>query len=179
MGAGEHLEGSGTVIMLTGPSSTGKTSVATRLQMVLKRPTVFLAGDDLDLPDDSEARRTLLLVPSERVALLEAAFLRGYFGALASFAANGVHAIGEVLFKNESQFRWFQEQTGSVPTRVVHLRCADETRTARERQRSDRPPGIAELTGTQEWIPPQVDLAIDTTTADPQEAAALIASQLQ
>jgi chloramphenicol 3-O-phosphotransferase len=177
MGAAD-LERLGTVILLTGPSSVGKTSIAVRLRMTLDRPTIFLNGDDLDLPEESQARRFLLSLPPGEVPGMEAQFLRGFFGALASFAGSGLHCIGEMLFKSERDFAMFREQTGHVPTLVVHLRCDDPIRLAREAQRHDRPAGIAELTGSQEWIPATADLAIDTTRVDASQAAALIAEQL-
>jgi hypothetical protein len=147
--------------------------------MMLLRPTIFLNGDDLDLPEHCEARRALLSIPAAQVSGLEAQFLRGFFGALASFAASGLHCIGEMLFKSERQFETFEEQTHHVPTLVVHLRCDDAVRIARGAQRGDRPAGIAELTGIQEWVPSHADLRIDTTRTEPSEAAALIVSRLQ
>lgn len=174
------LGGPGTVIILSGPSSTGKTSVAEILRRTLPRPTIFLNGDELDLPDDSLAvQTTLRALPRDQVSAMEEHFHRGYFGALASFATSGLHAIGEVLFKDEHALHLFQAQTEHVPTLVVHLRCDDTTRQERERQRGDRPIGTAAATGAQEWVPPQPNLAIDTTSIPPPEAALLIRDRLE
>jgi chloramphenicol 3-O-phosphotransferase len=175
----DALAGPGSVIVLTGPSSTGKTSTAERLRRSLSRPTIFLNGDDLDLPEDSEAVRTLRSLPPEVVRPMEAQFHRGYLGALAAFAERGLHAIGEVLFKDEETYAAFREACGHVPTVVVHLRCDREVREQRELARGDRPAGTSERTGAQEWTPPHPDLALDTTVLSAPEVAARIHARLE
>jgi len=172
------FEGPGTVIILTGPSSVGKTSVAQCLRLSTSRPAVFLSGDDLDLPADSEAAKVLQRLPQEVVGPMEAQFHDGYFGALASFAASGLHAIGECLFKSPDSYSAFERAVVGVPHLVVHLRCALATRVQRERARDDRPPGVAELTTHQEWVPPKPDLIIDTNSVTTKAAAKLIVSRL-
>lgn len=176
---GSTLEGQGTVVILTGPSSVGKTSIAECLRRITPRPAVFLSGDDLDLPPESEAVKTLRGLPSEAVAPMEAQFHFGYFGALASFAVHGLHAIGEVLFKNPDTYAAFERAVDGVPSLVVHLRCGLPIRLAREFSRGDRAGGIAELTTRQEWVPPAPDLVIDTAEVDVRAAADLVLAKLR
>lgn len=171
-------QGPGTVVILTGPSSAGKTSIAERLRRVTSRPAVFLSGDDLDLPRDAAAIDTLRRLPPEAIAPMEAQFHLGYFGALASFAANGLHAIGEVLFKSAESYDAFRHCVVEVPSIVVHCRCELPIRLKRERHRGNREVGIAELTTEQEWHPPDPDLVIDTGKTGVEEAAALIVARL-
>lgn len=76
----------GTVVVLTGPSSSGKTSIAERLRRLTRRPAIFLEGDALDLPPDSRSVQVLRELPAELVPAMEAQFHLGYYGALASFA---------------------------------------------------------------------------------------------
>ena len=174
----ELLDEAGTVIVLTGPSSVGKTSVATRLQMVLPRPTVLLSGDDFDLPPDSEAVRLLRSLPADALISLEERFQRGYFGALGSFALAGLNVIGEVIFKSEQMFRAFEAVTAEVPSLVVSIRCDDAVRAERERHRGDRPVGTTEVTAAQEWLPPRPDVVVDTTDLTIEDATRAIAARL-
>lgn len=164
--------------MLHGPSSAGKTSIATRLRMILRRPAVVLDGDRFDLPPESEAVRLLRSLPPDIAAQTEERFHRGYFGALASFAGSGLHAIGEVLFKSEQMFRAFEAATAGVPLLVVAVRCDDAVRALREQGRDDGRTGAAILTGAQEWAPPHPDLVVDTTHLTVAQAAEAIALRL-
>ena len=178
MTPGASLDGPGTVIVITGPSSSGKTTIAETLRRTFARPTIFLNGDDIDLPEDSEAVRTLRALPADRIAPMEAQFHAGYFSALASFATNGLHAIGEVLFKDRASYEAFRMATAEVPTLVVHVRCDRQVRLARESARGDRRAGTADVTGGQEWVPPDADVRLDTTAMSATDAAAIIAESL-
>ena len=170
--------GLGTVVILTGPSSSGKTSIAEELRRRTTRPAIFLEGDALDLPPDSRAVQALRQLPPEQVAVLEAQFHLGYYGALASFARQGLHAIGEVLCKSEAGYLAILESTAGLPLLVARVSCDLVVRQEREASRTDRAPGTAAITASQEWVPPSVDVDIDTGTVGAAEAAELIAHRL-
>ena len=170
--------GQGTVVLLSGPSSTGKTSIAECLRRLTPRPAVFLNGDELDLPSESLAVTTLRALPARLVVPMEEKFHLGYFGALVAFASNGLHAIGEVLFKSPESFATFTRSVASVPSLVVHVTCDLEIRRAREVERGDRAPGTTDLTAGQEWTPDRFDLTIDTSHTEPMAAATAIAARL-
>jgi chloramphenicol 3-O-phosphotransferase len=140
---------------------------------------VYLSGDDLDLPPDSAAVEALRRLQHDDVVTLEAQFHRAFYEALAGFARNGLHAIGEVLFKSAQSYAEFQQATQRVPTLVVHCTCDLATAVERERQRADRTSGVAELTATQEWVPSLCDLTIDTTQVETESAAARINRRLE
>lgn len=174
-----HLRHPGTAIILTGASSTGKTSIAQQLRLELSRPTVVLVGDDFDIPQSSKAMKVLQKLPPAVVAGLEDQFHSGLYGAIAGFARAGLHAVGEVVFKSATHWELFEAATVDLPNLVVHVRCELDACRAREAARGDRAPGLAEITASQEWVPPSADLVIDTTDLDPSSAARLVVTRVE
>jgi chloramphenicol 3-O-phosphotransferase len=173
------LQGPGTVVVLTGPSSAGKTSIAEQVRRRTTRPAIFLDGDDLDLPEDSAAVAHLRQLPLHDVAPMEAQFHVGYFEALAAFANAGLHAIGEVLLKDAATYERLRAATAEVPSLTVVVRCDLDTRRRREQQRGDRQHGTVDWTTDLEWTPPDPDLTLDTQTLTPEQAADEIVRRLE
>lgn len=163
-----------TVILLTGPSSAGKTSIGEALRRVLPRPTVFLNGDELDLPDDSEAQRWLRTLDPIAIPALEDQFHSGFYGALVAFAASGLHAVGEALFKKPAHLELFEAASAGATKLLIHVTCDEAILMRRELERGDREVGTAQRTAAQEWVPPRPDLVIDTAHVTAFEAAAAI-----
>lgn len=168
----------GVVVLLTGPSSAGKTSIGHALRRVAPRPTVFLNGDEFDLPEQSEARRWLTTLDPARVAVLEDEFFTGFFGALAALGRAGLVAVGEVLLKKPDHLEAFRQATRDVKAHVVHVTCPQPLRVEREASRHDRSLGAAALSSLHEWVPPVADVMIDTTGHDPTAAALAICAAL-
>ena len=170
--------GMGAVVLLTGPSSAGKTSIGQALRRVAPRPTVFLDGDEMDLPSDSEARRWLRSLEVNQVAELEDRFFEGFFAALASLARADLIAVGEVLLKAPRHLESFESCTSDVPSYVVRVTCPEHVRMQREAVRGDRPIGTAVQTGALEWIPASVDVTLDTSALDADAAARAICAEI-
>lgn len=169
----------GTAIILTGASSTGKTSIAQQLRLELSRPTVVLVGDDFDIPPSSKAMKVLQELPPAEIAGLEDQFHSGLYGAIAGFARAGLHSVGEVVFKSPTHLDLFEAATENLPRLVVRVRCELDVRRAREAARADRAPGLAEVTASQEWVPPSADLVIDTSDLDARSAALMVVNRVE
>ena len=166
------------VVLLTGPSSAGKTTLGRALQHSLPRPVVFLPGDEVDLLPDSAAVAWLSSLPRSEVALLEATAFDAYYAALASFARHGIYAIGEVMFRAAGHLEQFQRATKDVGRLLIHLSAPEAVRVDRERSRTDGRPGLAEATGREEWVPDQTDLEIDSRRMTTLEATTRVLDRL-
>jgi chloramphenicol 3-O-phosphotransferase len=159
------------VLILTGASSTGKTTIARALQRLTPKPTVVVAADDFDLPRDARSLVAVRQAGEGAVAALQAAMFRAFYEGLARWPANGVSAIAETIFLDEDQPRICQDALRGVPHAIVRLVCDREVRVDRERRRRDRQPGRSEETALAEIIPDRLALELDTTSGRPADAA--------
>ena len=166
------------MVLLTGPSSAGKTTLGRALQRSLPRPVIFLPGDEVDLLPDSAAVAWLSSLPRPEVEQLEVTAFDAYYAALASFARRGIYAIGEVMFRAPEHLQQFQRATEDVGRLLVHLAAPEAVRVERERSRVDGRPGLAEATGREEWVPLQSDLDIDLHRVSTLEASTRILDRL-
>jgi chloramphenicol 3-O-phosphotransferase len=80
--------------------------------------------------------------------------------------------IVETIFRDESQVCICRNTLAAVPYAIVRLVCDREVRAERERQRSDRRPGLSDASALAEFIPNGLDLELDTTRISPTETAA-------
>lgn len=161
----------GSVLLLIGPSSVGKTAVAQALQEAL--PGFWLhAGvdmfwsmlDELRLPvggfrtDSGEMRR----------------ITRGWHRAVAALAAEGNDVLVDELWTHG----WWLEDWREVLTNVrwwtVMLTASEGALAERERQRGGRAEGLASEDLLQAPDPALFDLAIDTTGLTAAGCAAAI-----
>lgn len=165
-------------MLLTGPSSAGKTSIGQALRRVAPRPTVFLDGDDMDLPEGSAARNWLRTLPFQEIAALEHQFFGGFYAALAALAHADLIAVGEVCLKKPLQLESFEAATKGVRAHLVRVTCPEQLRIEREVARGDRPIGTAAQTGQVEWVPPHVALTVDTSVLDADAAARAICESI-
>ena len=165
-----------TLVLLTGPSSAGKSTVAAALQRLTQLPAVFLPGDALELPEDCVSRQRLRRLAVEDAVAVQLALDRAYVEALARFVANGFHAIGEVIFKDRIRTDIYRAGMADVRSLLVRLTCTDEERRARELARGDRPLGLSDETSAVEIRVP--GLVLDTTEKAPDDIAKAIWSAL-
>jgi len=161
----------GRVIVLNGGSSSGKTTIARKLQETLDGswvlvgidlfiwmmpPRLMHEADGLDIVDG-------VLTPGEEFTRLYAAFR----GAVATLAREGVDVIVDdvTLDAARDQQRWHGALAG-LDVCWVGVRCAADTVAAREAARGDRPPGIAQRQATAVHEGMRYDLEVDTDAHD-------------
>ena len=76
------------ILILTGASSTGKTTIARALQRLTPTPVVVVAADGFDLPRD--ARVVAVREAGEDAAAdLQAAMFKAFYEGLARWSTNG------------------------------------------------------------------------------------------
>ena len=191
------------MVILNGPSSAGKSSVATELQALWARRGecwVIFGWDDFvprlpsrwhggpeavgdlshdgisySLVSEGDEPPRALLVPGR----IGRRILRAYHRAVAAIARSGVDVlVEEVLISGEEWEDW-REALAGVTTKWVGLRCDEETVVERESARGDRYVGLAR--GTNRVVHSHVvyDVDVDTTSTSIEEVTALIDTALR
>jgi chloramphenicol 3-O phosphotransferase len=164
------------VIVLNGGSSSGKTSIARCLQALLPDPWLAFSVDDLvDAMPPSDTGITFAadgaVSVGETFTALEAAWRTG----IAAMARAGANVIVDDVFLGGagSQRRW-QKPLEGLSVLWVGVRCAAETAARRERDRGDRPPGMAASQAETVHKDVAYDVEVDTTHTSAADCARMI-----
>ena len=167
------------VLILTGPSSAGKTSTLHALQLMTKIPAVVLPTDLFNLPSNAHSRALLQKADEATRVVVHRSLFRASYRTLVEWQRNGFHALGETIFKDNHQAEVYREAIEGTPHLLIRLTCSREARHARERSRSDRPVGLSDETTTQELADLRVDHELDTTNLSADGAAEAILPLLE
>lgn len=99
---------------------------------------------------------------------------RGWHRAVAALAREGSDVIVDELYVHDWWLADWREVLRDVPWWSVLLKASHDVLTARERQRGDRPIGLAHA--DLGYVPPEAsfDLVIDTDAKTPAECAAAV-----
>lgn len=90
------------ILVLTGASSTGKTTVAREIQRLAPLPVVFVPADNFDLPRDARSLAALREATGSEAQALQMAMFRAYYEGLKQWPLNGISAIAETIFRDEA-----------------------------------------------------------------------------
>lgn len=163
----------GRLVLLNGPPSCGKTSLARALQRALEGPWLhlsldaFRAGyrDDRWISDDGTLFEQVLV---------------GYLAALRQLAEAGMDLLAEAVITPDRRNLYATTFRG-LPVLVIGVHCSHAEALRREQQRSDRRQGPLDL-------PPEAyaavhsgmtyDLEVDTSTTPAESLARRLASEL-
>jgi chloramphenicol 3-O phosphotransferase len=183
----------GSVIVLSGPSSSGKTTLATALQrrftadgecwfvyamddFFAKVPFDWVtagahvgprAGDGVVLEIvDGEFR--MQLGPIGR------AVVAAWRGAVGSAARAGLNVIADDVTLTEEQWRAWQAELDGLDVHWVRVHIELRELEARESRRGDRMPGQARAQYEDAYRYPSFHAEVDTGTLDPDAAAASV-----
>ena len=187
------------VIFLNGCSSSGKTTLALKLQQLLPEPYQHIALDQyrdgmpervrgLNAPPGSEGAMGLNVVPVQHNGIWQTEIRFGQYGetvlramrrSVAIFAELGVPVIvDDLLFKPE-YLADYANVLDPATTYFVRVHCDLDTVNAREDQRAGRFPGTA--TSHFEQVHAHgadYDLHVDTSLSTPRQAAEQIVARL-
>lgn len=183
----------GSVIVLNGPSSSGKTTLAAALQ---RR---FAAAGEcwfVYAMDDYFARVPFDWVTAGKhvgahaedgvvLEIVDGAFrmrlgpigrrvLAAWRGAVGSAARAGLNVIADDVVLTEAEWRAWQVELDGLDAHWVRVHIALDVLEARERDRSDRMPGHARAQYEDSYRYPAYDAEVDTGTLDPDAAAAAV-----
>ena len=160
------------IVLLNGPSSSGKSTLAKALQAMLEKQRgksyAVVSIDDL-----------MKCSPTETIYEDDVFEISGDLCACVREAmktASGV--IVDHVITSERIFRQFMETLSPYRIRLVHVTCPAEVLRRREQERGDRCPGSAEASAAYLYPKEHYDLTVDTGCASPDEAASRITARL-
>jgi chloramphenicol 3-O phosphotransferase len=188
----------GSIILLNGTSSAGKSTLANAVQEVMDAPYLSL-GIDLffdalpqryvarlapDTPPPPRAHDGLVWVCAEsggrgfrelRVGPVGQRLWSGMRHAAGALARQGNHIILDDVILNHEALVDYVAALDGVPTLLVGVTCPLAVLEAREVARGDRVRGLAAA-----WLPlverhaPPYDITVDTSVSTPKEGALAI-----
>ena len=161
------------IILLNGPSSSGKSTLAKALQALLQERNnerfEIVSIDDL-----------LEMSPDEAIYEDDVFEIYGMLcGRMLDALAAGRGVIVDHVITSRRIYDAFLSACGAYPLQKVLISCPVEVLRERELSRGDRHPGSAEA--SLEYLYPEegYDLAVDTNTMTPEECAGHILAEAE
>jgi chloramphenicol 3-O phosphotransferase len=183
----------GSVIVLNGPSSCGKSTLAAALQRQFAAigECWFVYGIDdyfAKVPFDWVTAGKHIGMHAEQGIVLEVvdgkfcmrtgpigrSMLVAWRGAVGSAARAGLNVIADDVTLTEDDWLAWQVELDGIDTHWVCVQIALDLLEAREAARADRIPGQARAQYDDAYRVPTYDAAVDTGTLDPEAAAAAV-----
>lgn len=183
-GATHNVRVSTQVIVLNGGSSSGKSTIARRLQEVLPQPWLTIGTDDFvdALPpamhsgDGIEIHADGSVQVGPEFRRLELAWTAG---VVAMVRAGARIIVDEVFLGGPASQRRWLDALGDLDTLWVGVRCDPRTAAAREAARGDRTAGMAAAQATLVHEGVTYDLTVDTTDETALTCAYAIAAAVE
>ncbi|PRX69148.1 chloramphenicol 3-O phosphotransferase [Nonomuraea fuscirosea] len=165
----------GQVLLLNGTSSSGKSSIAEQLLLVLDRPFFHMPVDAINAM--RARRRTLELAPDELAATL-ARTRAGFHRAVAGMAQAGNDLVVDYVLSEQWRLLDCLTVLNGLDVVFIGVHCSEQELTRRERARGDRQPGQAATQLRQVHSYGTYDIECDTTTNSPRDCAWTIKQSL-
>ena len=160
----------GRIILLNGASSAGKSSIGRALLPLLSDPWFLVPGDAIGAMRSTV--HTRILDDAEIGEMLRRTRL-GYHRAVAALASAGNDVIMDYPLSEQWRLDDLLETLEGYDVTLVEVRCTPAELERRERDRGDRPVGLAR-SQTFVYAHGDCDIAVDTTNAGPDECATMI-----
>ena len=177
----------GSIILLNGCSSAGKTTLAQAIQEASPQPLQCMALDHfrdgmpgkyrgMNSAPGEPGARGLNVVPRDgrtelRFGDVGIAMLRGMRRAIAAFAAAGVDVVVDDLLLERDFLLDYLEAFAGLDVVFVGVRCDLATVNMREGSRPGRFPGTAAAHFLRVHEDCEYDVEVDTATCSPREGA--------
>ena len=162
----------GNIIVLNGPSSSGKTTLSKNLQKIWERPLYYLSYDSVDwyiAPFGTTGRDYGIDTVRDFLAVM-------YESAAAISRSGRDVIIDNCLFDCETIYEMSQEIMRGCPITMVRIKLPLEELERREAARGDR--AIGKARWQEEHITPKEDSAYDVIV-DTTEDSALCAERIK
>lgn len=156
------------IIFLNGTSSSGKSSIATELLRILDEPYFHLPVDAF------HAMRTRREMPPDQLTTVLHRTWRGYHRAVAGMAAAGNNVVVDHVLSEEWRLRDCLDLFVPQDVVFVGVHCGREELARRERERGDRPSGLAARQLDQVHAHGLYDIECDTSRADALQCASRV-----
>jgi chloramphenicol 3-O phosphotransferase len=161
----------GQIIFLNGASSSGKTSIAEQLLLVLDRPYFHMSVDAIN--GMRAKQRTLELGAADLDAVL-ARTRAGFHRAVAGMAQAGNDIVVDHVLSERWRLLDCLTVLAGLDVVFVGVRCAAPELERRERLRGDREPGQAVVQQRRVHAHGSYDFECDTTATSPADCAIAI-----
>jgi chloramphenicol 3-O phosphotransferase len=167
--AGAHRPG--TIVVLAGASSSGKTSLAHKLQSLSERHWLWVTTDHFwpMLPPRFD--------PLDEVRL-RSALSRAFLLSLLELSGAGWDVVADAVVLHPVFRSLCSGLLADAPAHLVAVRCSLEELERRELARGDRSVGLARSQVEQGVDNGEFDLAVDTTAASPEACARTVLDYL-
>lgn len=162
----------GSIILLNGTSSSGKTTLATELQRMLPSPWIVLSADRVlgGFPFDH---------PASSLDDVWRPLGRLFYDTVARFCDAGFDVIAEQVFQDPLQLEDAVDRLAGHRIWFVGVRCEVDEAERRENARGDgTPPGTARHQADLVHGGRAYDIEVDTSDITPQRAARTVADAL-
>lgn len=163
----------GRIVLLNGPSSSGKSSIGRAMLPLLSEPWFFVPVDCI-----SGLRSTVYAgdLDDEQVRAMLRRTRLGYHRTVAALASAGNHVIMDYPLSEPWRLADLLQVLTGYDVTLVDVHCSSDELLRRERLRGDRPTGLA--TSQRVYEHGDRDLTVDTTASSAAECAAYIVERL-
>jgi chloramphenicol 3-O phosphotransferase len=173
----------GTILIINGTSSSGKTSLVHALQDCLEE-TFLEAGIDkfIWMLPKRYLERPLwdeILGPAVEAGPSGYILVNGMHQAVLALSLSGCHVIADHVLVEPAWLRQCADLFSDLPAYLIGVRCPLEVLEERERSRKNRTLGQARLQFPVIHAHSLYDLEVDTSLHSPEECAAQIKAHLQ
>ncbi|RZB20113.1 chloramphenicol phosphotransferase [Streptomyces sp. F001] len=155
----------GLVVFLNGTSSSGKSSIAAELLRILDEPYFHMPVDAF------HAMRSRTPVPPDQLDTMLHRTWQGYHRAVAAMAAAGNNVVMDHILSAEWRLRDCLSLFVPQDVVLVGVHCPMDELERRERERGNRPAGLAARQLKQVHAHGVYDIECDTSVSDPLECA--------
>ncbi|WP_044478195.1 chloramphenicol phosphotransferase CPT family protein [Paenibacillus antibioticophila] len=173
----------GTIVLLNGTSSSGKTSISVELTNQEEILFHHLSIDDFfnnfngfidnKFPDFKPARE----VDDHVVAqIIFDPILSMYYSTIKLFSEMGLNVIADTVIDNDKRFNECLDAFFDQPTLFIGVMCSREELVRREQKRGDRQIGLASSQFDLVYCFKEYDLEVNTEELNPIECAERILS---
>ena len=149
----------GRVILLNGPSSSGKSSIGRAMLPLLADPWFLVPVDDISGMRSTRHRREL---DEAEVQEMLRRTRRGYHRVVAALVSTGNDVIMDYPLSEPWRLADLLDVLDGYDVTLVDVRCSAEELIRREKARGDRPEGLA-ASQTSVYVHGDNDIAVDTT----------------
>jgi len=169
------LPRNGSIVVLNGTSSSGKTSLGKALQALAPQEYLHV---QLNAYRDMEPVGYFSRERSETWPMRVAALCRAMHSTVIEFSDHGQNVIFDHVLSPDAWHYLLEDFQGRRPL-LIRVHCEVEELLRREQARGDREHGLAQSQAERIHEDREYDLSIDTSHSSPSECAATLLHWLQ
>jgi chloramphenicol 3-O phosphotransferase len=175
------------IVLISGPSCSGKSSIAAAVQELMDEPYLHVGIDHFEaMQPERHGRRISVFYGQrgDRTWDADHDLVHVHHICLAAFAEAGAHVVAEHIFLKRRWLRDAVRRLEKAPVLLVGVQCSVEDLERRERAREGKNPSSGQAVRQRDLLAPldqlsPYDLVLDTTRLSPQACAERIKARLR